>query len=135
MATLSFSQWKEAGELACLAALLAGSNPDGTPLDRGILFAAVNATADGDNTVVAAVSGKKIRVINYTLSATAAGACTVTSGAGGATLAKFQFAANGGAVFEGNVDSPAFETASGAALVFNNAVGQDILGHIAYLTY
>lgn len=135
MATLTFRQWVDAGQTVCLAALLSNQNPDGTPLDRGIQFAAINATADGDNTVVAAVASKKIRVINYVFSSTAAGVLSVTSGAAGALLAKYTLAVNGGDVFRGDVDSPAFETAAGQALVFNNAVGQDILGHLAYITY
>lgn len=96
-------------------------------------FASVNATADGDNTLVAAIVGRKIRVINYVLYASATGAANFTSGAGGTVLARCLPAVNGGASFAGDENSPAFETAAGAALVLNNGAGVDILGHLTYV--
>lgn len=97
-------------------------------------FVRVNATADGDNTVVAAVSGKKLRVIGYAISATAAGVATFQDTAGTPVVfASFPLAANGGVVYDGGPECPAFETASGAGIEINCATGQDITGHMTYL--
>jgi hypothetical protein len=66
---------------------------------RAILHAVIDHAASGDNTLVAAVAGKKIRVISYTL--VAAGAVTVRfeSGASGTALTgQMSLAANGGVV-------------------------------------
>lgn len=48
-----------------------------------VKFAAVNVASSGNNTVVAAVAGKKIRVLSYTLVPTADVVVRFESGAGG----------------------------------------------------
>jgi hypothetical protein len=63
----------------------------------GILHAVIDNASSGDNTIVAAVAGKRIRVISYTI--VAAGAVTVRfeSGASGTALTgQMSLAANGG---------------------------------------
>lgn len=63
------------------------------------LHAVIDHAASGDNTIVAAVAGKKIRVIAYTI--VAAGAVTVRfeDGASGTALTgQMSLAANGGVV-------------------------------------
>jgi hypothetical protein len=102
------------------------------PSPFGFSYTQINATADGDNTVIAAQAGKVIRVISYVLTSTATGAVLVKDGAG-TVLARFNPAVNGGAAFAGGVDAPAFETASGQSLVINNAAGIDTIGHIGYV--
>ena len=99
-----------------------------------IKFARINATADGANTVVAAVTGKKIRVLGYALSVTAAGTIAIQDTAGvPAVLAQFALAANGGVSYAGGLDAPAFETAVGQGLQVNVPAGVDALGHLVYL--
>jgi hypothetical protein len=93
---------------------------------------AVQATADGDNTVIASVAGKRIQVTGYLLMVTAAGLVTCKDGAG-TVLSKWPCAANGGAAYPGNPIVPAFRTAPGQALVINNPAGVDTYGHISYL--
>lgn len=97
----------------------------------GPLFARINADADGDNTVVAAVTGKRIRVLGYAFLVSAAGMITFKSGAATA-LAEFTAAANGGASYGGGGDAPAFQTAVGEALVVNNPAAVDTNGHLVY---
>jgi hypothetical protein len=93
--------------------------------------ARVNADADGDNTIVAAVAGKRIRVVGYALSATTAGLVTIRSAA--TVLAELSLPAAGTVVpYVGSVAVPAFQTAPGEALVFATQVGQDVNGHLAY---
>ena len=65
----------------------------------GTLHAVIDHASSGDNTIVAAVAGKKIRVISYVI--VAAGAVTVRfeSGASGTALTgQMSLAANGGVV-------------------------------------
>jgi hypothetical protein len=70
-------------------------------------FAAIAAATSGDNTLVAAVSGKKIRVLALAIIAGAAGNIYFTSAAGGTVIFggstnKIQLAANGGFVLPFN---------------------------------
>lgn len=84
-------------------------------------YAAIDVASSGDNTLVAAVAGKKIRVLSLYL--VAAGAVTVRfeSGAGGAALTgQSSLAANGGLVLPFNADGW-FETA--AATILNLELG------------
>jgi hypothetical protein len=99
-----------------------------------VKYARVNATADGDNTVIAAVSGKALRVLGYQLATTAAGTITLQDSAGSpAVFASFPMAANGNISYAGGLQAPAFETASGVALEISNGAGVDTLGHITYV--
>ena len=97
-----------------------------------IKFARVNGDADGDNAVVAAVAGKKIRVLGYSLIGSAAGIVTVKSNA--TVLAELQVPAGLAPVpYAGGHDAPAFETAAGEALIFATQAAQDINGHLTYV--
>jgi hypothetical protein len=107
---------------------------DGSGSTVTIKFVRVNATADGDNTVISAVGGKKLRVLGYALVVTAAGTITIQDSAGSpAVLAQFPLAANGGVSYSGGLDAPAFETPSGNGLEINNPAGVDTLGHLTYI--
>lgn len=98
-----------------------------------IKFASVNATADGDNTVVAAVASKKLRVLGERLTSTGAGTIQWKSG-GGTVLDRFISTGNGsGWSYPGGVDAPAVETVSGEALLLNNPAGVDTVGRISYI--
>lgn len=91
----------------------------------------LNAASDGDNAVVSAVTGKKIRVLAYAFTASAAGEVTFQNTAGTpAVYAVFDLAANGGVSYGGPV--PAFETAAGTGLEINCAAGVDATGHLTY---
>lgn len=95
---------------------------------------ALNATSDGDNTVVAAQSGKKIRVKGYVLNVNAAGTVQWKSGASTALSGPMKLVDSGGvsAPICGPKDGYWFQTASGEALVITTAVGVDALGHVTY---
>lgn len=98
-----------------------------------IKFASVNATTDGDNTVIAAVPTKKLRILGYVLTATGAGTITLKSATAGA-IGRIICSANGaGASYPGGVDAPACETVAGEAFVINNPVGVDTMGHLSYI--
>jgi len=98
-----------------------------------IKFASVNATADGDNTIIASVASKKLRVLGGRITCTGAGTISFKTGTGG-VLDRFISSANGnGFADRGGVDCPLFETVSGEALLLNNPAGIDSVGSLAYI--
>lgn len=112
--------------------------PDGAAVTdprRGItyLFAAVNATASGDNTIVAASATNRIKVINMVLVADGAVAITWKSGAATALSGAMSLAANGGIAVAGQgPNSWLLQTAVNQALVLNLGAAVGVRGHIAY---
>jgi hypothetical protein len=98
-----------------------------------IKFASVNATADGDNTIITGVGGKKLRILGYALMATGAGTLSLKS-AGTTVLGRVRASGDGaGAAYAGGVDAPACETATAEAFVLNNPTGVDTVGHVSYI--
>lgn len=96
-------------------------------------YARINATADGDNTVIAAVPGKQIRVLGYVITATAAGVITFQdSAASPVVFATHSLGINGGVSYAGGDDAPAFETAQGVGVEINNPAAVDTVGHLTY---
>jgi hypothetical protein len=102
--------------------------------DADFKFVQINATQDNDNTIVAGVAGKKLRVISYALVVSAAGTITIQdTQTTPAVFAQFPLAANGGVSYAGGLQAPAFETAAGKGIEINNPVGVDTLGHLTYI--
>lgn len=99
-------------------------------------FASISCAAAGDNTILAAVAGKTIRVLEYVLNV--AGAVTVkfTSGAAGTALSgAMALAANGGI---GGAFCPVglFQAlAPNTALVLNLSAAVQVSGHLVYVAY
>lgn len=93
---------------------------------------AIAASASGDNTLVSAVTGKKIRVHGYVLSASAAVNAKFRSGTTDVTGLLYP-GANGGAVAP-RAFSPDgwFETVAGQALVLNLSAAVAVGGHLVY---
>ena|SRR5687767_14260718 len=105
-------------------------------LSRGyeIKFTRVNATSDGDNTVISAVAGKTIYVIGYAINVNAAGVVTWQSTEASPTIvASYEFVDGGGATFAGNFECPAFKLPKGTGLELSTAAGVDGLGHVTYI--
>ena len=108
-------------------------------MSYGITSVAVNATADGENEIVAAVAGKRIVVVGGTLTAwhaTAGAQIDLRSGTSNAVHARFQSGlVNAPAVIElqGDEASPCFECDMGDSLVINNTAGVDTTGYIKYM--
>lgn len=106
-----------------------------------VLTAVISATADGDNTIVPAAAGYKLRVLGYVLNVNAAGTVQWKSGAATALSGAMELVDGGGVAaplvqpvpHAGPLSSPYwFETASGQALVLATAAGVDGLGHVTY---
>ena len=102
----------------------------------GVRTVRVNVNASGDTTVVAATAGQRIWVLSYGLTATGGGTLGIKSGAS-TTLAEIVFVVSitisTAVTFAGSLESPAFVTATGEALVFNTAIAQGVKGHISYI--
>lgn len=98
-----------------------------------IKYAVIDASGAGDNTVVAAVTGRRIRV----LSAFAVGAGAVTvkfqSGAGGTDITgAMSLSANGGFVLPFN-EGGWFQTDQGALLNVSLGGAVNVAGGISYI--
>ena len=103
-----------------------------------VKYAAIAAASSGDNTLVAAVASKKIRVLSMTLVAASAVSIYFTSGAGGTVIFggstnKMALAANGGFVLPySNVGY--FENSSAnQALVMNLSSAVAVSGGLTYI--
>lgn len=99
----------------------------------GFLFANGADTDDGDYTtpLVAAVSGKKIRVMGFTATVlTTAG--TVTLKSGSTTKMVFHLAL-GAPLVVGYTGIPVMETGAGEALVPSNGSGVDSFCNVTYV--
>jgi hypothetical protein len=128
------------------ARLDASSMSDGAGTALVPKFAAIAAASSGDNTIVAAVSAKKIRVLAFRLKAatasSAAVACYWRNGAGGSALEggasnttpldKTGAAGAGGETAQFNPVGW-FETSSNTALVLNLSAAQAVTGSITYV--
>jgi hypothetical protein len=102
--------------------------------DRDQKHAVIDNASSGDNTVVAAVAGKRILVTSYTL--VVAGALTVRweSGASGTALTgQMQFAANGGTATAYNPGGCFAPTAANTLLNLELSAGTSCDGHLTYV--
>ena len=95
-------------------------------------FVRVNATTDGDNTVIAAVTGKTVVVLGYAINANAAGVVTLQDTAN-TVVASFELTDGGGVTYAGGPACPAFKLPKGLGLEISNAAGVDCLGHLTYI--
>jgi len=99
-------------------------------LNANIHFAPINASASGDNTIVAAISGKRIRVVNYFMIAANAVNATWKSGSSASLSGALPLVANVGGVCPEAVLGWLITTA-GEALVLNLSGAVLVAGHIA----
>lgn len=102
-----------------------------------VKYAVINSSSLGDNTVVAAVSGKKIRVVGY--STAAAGTVTVTWKSGASTSISGPMPMVAAGSGQGVVGSGTYmaewgvmETGVGQALVLNLSAAVAVGGHLVY---
>ena len=95
------------------------------------LHADITETTTGDRTIVAAVSGKKIKVLGYVVSGDAAGAFTWKSGS--TAISGAMEALSGVGIHVPATSWGAVTTAEGEALVLNIEAGTVIGGHVTYV--
>lgn len=95
--------------------------------------AAIAASASGDNTIVAAIAGKRIAVYGYVLVAAGAVTARFESGAGGTALTgQMSFAANGGVSCPLSSGKAWFITTTSQALNLELSSAVSVAGHITY---
>jgi hypothetical protein len=94
-------------------------------------FAKIDAASSGSNTIIAAVTGKKIRVLSYDLVCASAVAVTWRSNATALSGAK-SFAANGGQV-KNLSELGHLETVAGEALNLNLGTAVQVSGELTYV--
>lgn len=99
-----------------------------------IKFASVNATADGVNTIIAAVATKRLAILAYSLTVATAGLILLQDDAGTPVVyGRLQLLAGTPAIFHGGLETPAFIVAAGLAFNISNPAGVDTFGHVAYV--
>lgn len=95
-------------------------------------FVSVSASSSGNNTIVAAVTGKKIRVLSYVLVSTTSVTAKFQSGASGTDLTgAMPLGANG--VVSASPDQGHFETVAGQLLNLSLGSAVAVSGHITYI--
>lgn len=128
----TYTEVTAAAPLPVTSAIQTGAVGSGGAL-LTVKYAPIAATASGNATVVPAVAGKKVRVLEYALVTSAAAAVKFTDAAGGAGLTGvLTLGANGGI---GAAFCPVglFETSAGNALVLNVGATATVGGHLAYV--
>ena len=101
-------------------------------IDLAPKFAAINCATSGDNTLVAAVTDKKIRVLAICIVLSDATTIRFESGAGGTALTgQMEVGANGGFVLPYNPVGW-FETADSALLNLELSAANNADGFIVY---
>lgn len=100
-----------------------------------LLFAAINASGIGDNTLVAADVTKKIKVLQYTLISAGIANVTFKSGAGTSLSGAMPLVANSGVAspFVSPAQGHLIETAVNQALVLNLSAAIAVTGHLTYI--
>ena len=94
---------------------------------------AIAASSSGNNTLVAAVTGKRIRVLQYLLMASGAVNAKFQSGAGGSDISGLHyFDANGAGAAPPWCPVGILETASGSLLNLNLSAAQAVGGWLVY---
>lgn len=96
-------------------------------------FAAIAASSSGDNTLVAAVASKKLRVLSYTLVAAGAVTCRFEDGAGGTAKSGVMSLAANGVLSVPFSAVGHFETTANTLLNLELGGAVSVAGHICYV--
>lgn len=96
-------------------------------------FAAIAASSSGDNTIVAAVVSKKLRVLSYTLVAAGAVTCRFEDGAGGTAKSGVMSLAANGVLSVPFSAVGHFETTANTLLNLELGGAVSVAGHICYV--
>lgn len=97
-----------------------------------LLFAPIDVSSAGDNTVLAADSTRKIKVQNYVLVADSAVSARWKSGAATNLSGAMSLATSGGVAAAAGAGTWLLETAAAQALVLNLGGAVGVRGHLAY---
>lgn len=103
-------------------------------IQSDVQFLAVDVAASGDNTLVAAVTGKKIRVVAFVLVAAGTVTARFESGAGGTALTGQMSMAVNTQISAPYNPAGWFETAAAALLNLELSGAVSVDGFLAYVT-
>lgn len=95
-------------------------------------FLSVSAAVGADNTLVTAVAGKRILVLQYSLNA-AGGANTITFKSGSTAISGAMDIASDATIEASLSPYGVLQTDSGAALVMNLSAATLVAGHLVYV--
>lgn len=98
-----------------------------------VKFAAISGATSGNNTVVAAVSGKKIRVLSYVLNSVTAVAVRFESDADGTALTGVMSLGATSVLASGFNPFGHFETVAGELLNMELGGAVQVSGHLTYV--
>lgn len=122
------------GDGASVPVTSAAPLPVETTTTKTVKWAAISAASSGNNTLVAAVAGKKITVLGYVIVADGAVAAKFTDGAGGTDLTgAMSLAANGGVSARSEMNAPMLQGGTNTALVLNLSAAVGVRGHMTYI--
>lgn len=96
-------------------------------------FKIIDAASSGDNTIVAAVAGKKIRVLNFVLVGSAAITTRFESAASGTALTGQMTMAAGSVIASGYCKIGHFETLAGELLNLELSGANTVDGYLVYV--
>lgn len=99
-------------------------------------FAAISGATGGNNTLVAAVSGKKIRVLSYVIVADSAVDVRFEDGADGTALSgqmKLGTSTDSGGIAAPYTPRGHFETSAGTLLNMELSAAVQVSGHLTYV--
>ena len=94
--------------------------------------AAISVSSSGDNTVVAAVASKRIKVTSFSIQATGTVNCKWKDGAATNLTGAYNFQAREGLSEAANSPYYLFATTAGNALVLNLSAGVSVVGRVTY---
>ena len=102
-------------------------------LGHELKHAVINASASGDNTLVTAVAGQRIKVVSYVCIAANAVNATFKSGASTSISGALTLGTNSGVSCPNNCESVLMQTAVGEGLVLNLSGNVLVGGHLSYI--
>jgi len=97
-----------------------------------VKYAIIDAATSGDNTIVTAVTGKRIRVLSYVLVSAGTVTARFESGAGGTALTGQMTTAANSVISAPYNPHGHFQTAEGALLNLELSGAVSVDGHITY---
>lgn len=103
------------------------------PASSRIRYAIIDHNTSGDNTVIAAVAGKSLKVLSYSMTATGSVTARWESGAGGTALSGQMTMATGVPIVCNGAPYGCFQTGVGALLNLELSGAVSVDGHITYV--
>jgi hypothetical protein len=105
----------------------------GTKVSTEIKYAAISGATSGNNTLVAAVTGKKIRVLSYVINSVSAVTVRFEDGAGGTALSGVMSLPSTNTIVANHNPLGWFETTAATLLNMELGAALQVSGHLSYI--